>query len=174
MSIDFTTYASALGELLIAGQPGVLSGLWIEGQRGAPTPGPEWHARPRSFDEVRRQLDEYFAGRRRRFELRLAPAGTAFQQAVWRELLCIPFGATRDYGELAVRLGRPSAARAVGGANGRNPISIVVPCHRVIGRAGDLRGYAGGEARKRWLLDHEGAGTEAVPPTRPGTSGASP
>jgi methylated-DNA-[protein]-cysteine S-methyltransferase len=104
----------------------------------------------------------------------LAPAGTAFQQAVWRELLHIPFGATRDYGELAARLGRPSAARAVGGANGRNPISIIVPCHRVIGRAGDLRGYAGGEDRKRWLLDHERAGSETVPPTRADTTRAAP
>ena len=101
------------------------------------------------------QLDEYFAGRRRGFDLPLAGDGTAFQRDVWRALCAIPFGATCGYGELAARLGRPSAARAVGAANGRNPIAIVVPCHRVIGKDGTLTGYAGGMAIKQWLLDHE-------------------
>lgn len=104
---------------------------------------------------VVRQLDEYFAGRRRAFELELAPEGTPFQQRVWRELRAIPFGATISYRQLAERLGQPSAMRAVGAANGRNPIPIVVPCHRVIGRDGTLTGYAGGLERKRFLLELE-------------------
>jgi methylated-DNA-[protein]-cysteine S-methyltransferase len=102
-----------------------------------------------------RQLAEWFAGERTRFELALRPAGTPFQAAVWRALLEIPFGETRTYGEIAARVGRASASRAVGAANGRNPIAIVVPCHRVIGAGGALTGYAGGVERKRWLLDHE-------------------
>ena len=101
------------------------------------------------------QLDEYFAGRRRQFDLPLAPSGTSFQRTAWRALSAIPFGETRSYGEQARAIGRPKAVRAVGGANGRNPIAIVVPCHRVIGSDGNLTGYAGGEPAKRWLLNHE-------------------
>lgn len=105
---------------------------------------------------VRRQLEEYFAGRRRRFELPLAAAGTAFQQAVWAELMRIPCGETRTYGEVAAALGRPSASRAVGRANATNPICVIVPCHRVIGADGSLTGFAFGEAIKRRLLVLEG------------------
>ncbi len=101
------------------------------------------------------QLRQYFAGRRRSFDLPLAPAGTAFQQRVWMALREIPLGTTTTYGHIASMVGRPAAARAVGAANGRNPISIVVPCHRVVGADGSLTGYASGVARKRWLLDHE-------------------
>lgn len=101
------------------------------------------------------QLGEYFAGTRTRFDLRLAPAGTAFQTRVWDALRDIPFGETRTYGELAALIGRPGASRAVGLANGRNPIAIVVPCHRVVGASGALTGYAGGVERKAWLLAHE-------------------
>lgn len=153
--IRFTHHASPVGELLLASVDDALVGLWLDGQRGMPTPDDDWRAHARSFDRARRQLDEYFAGRRRAFELALAPRGTAFQRAVWRQLVAIPFGATTSYGALARALGCPTAARAVGAANGQNPISIVVPCHRVIGKDGALRGYAGGEPRKRWLLDHE-------------------
>jgi methylated-DNA-[protein]-cysteine S-methyltransferase len=153
--IIFTNHPSPVGELLLASENDALVGLWLDGQRGIPTPDDDWRVRPRSFDRVRRQLDEYFAGRRHTFELALAPRGTEFQRAVWRELVAIPFGATTTYGALARALGCPTAARAVGAANGQNPISIVVPCHRVIGKDGALRGYAGGEPRKRWLLDHE-------------------
>jgi methylated-DNA-[protein]-cysteine S-methyltransferase len=103
-----------------------------------------------------RQLAEYFAGDRRVFELPLAHAGTQFQQLVWRALVAIPFGETRSYGEIARAIGRPAASRAVGAANGKNPFAIVVPCHRVIGASGELTGYAGGMAAKRWLLAHEG------------------
>ncbi|MSQ30345.1 MAG: methylated-DNA--[protein]-cysteine S-methyltransferase [Dehalococcoidia bacterium] len=111
--------------------------------------GPECH-------EVRRQLTEYFAGRRTAFELTLAPNGTEWQRKVWHALSRIPKGETVAYGTIATRLGRPSASRAVGAANGRNPIAIIVPCHRVVGSNGTLTGYAGGLHRKQWLLAHEG------------------
>ena len=104
-----------------------------------------------------RQLDEYFAGDRRDFELELAPRGTAFQLAVWDALRTIPYGATASYGDIARSVGRPSAVRAVGQANGRNPIAIVVPCHRVIGSDHSLTGYGGGIANKRYLLGLEGS-----------------
>jgi methylated-DNA-[protein]-cysteine S-methyltransferase len=107
------------------------------------------------LDRTARQLDEYFAGRRTEFDLPLGPRGTGFQQLVWRALTTIPFGDTRSYGEQARSIGRPSASRAVGAANGKNPISIIVPCHRVIAGSGELTGYAGGMDAKRWLLDHE-------------------
>jgi methylated-DNA-[protein]-cysteine S-methyltransferase len=103
-----------------------------------------------------RQLSEYFAGSRRVFDLPLRMQGTLFQQRVWRQLAEIPYGTTWSYGELAKRIDNPSASRAVGLANGRNPISILVPCHRVIGADGSLTGYGGGLDRKRWLLAHEG------------------
>ena len=103
-----------------------------------------------------RQLAEYFAGTRREFDLPLRFQGTTFQTRVWRELTEIPYGQTWSYGQLAQRIDKPSASRAVGLANGRNPISILVPCHRVIGADGSLTGYGGGIERKRWLLAHEG------------------
>jgi methylated-DNA-[protein]-cysteine S-methyltransferase len=105
--------------------------------------------------ETVRQLDEYFAGERREFDLPLRPAGTAFQLAAWRALRAIPYGRTVSYGEQARRLGHPGRARAVGAANGRNPLPIVVPCHRVIGADGSLTGFGGGLETKAWLLDHE-------------------
>jgi len=108
-------------------------------------------------DAAAEQFREYFAGERTSFDLDLALVGTPFQQRVWSALREIPFGDTASYGELAARIGQPTASRAVGLANGRNPIAIVVPCHRVIGAAGRLIGYAGGLDRKRWLLDHERA-----------------
>lgn len=101
------------------------------------------------------QLEEYFAGKRRSFDLALAPHGTPFQMAAWSVLRTIPFGRTMTYGEQAAAMGKPRAVRAVGGANGRNPLAIVVPCHRVIGSGGRLTGYASGIDRKKWLLDHE-------------------
>jgi methylated-DNA-[protein]-cysteine S-methyltransferase len=102
-----------------------------------------------------RQLEDYFRGERRRFELALEPDGTEFEHKVWNEVRRIPFGATDTYGEIARRLGDRDAARAVGHANARNPIAIIVPCHRIIGADGDLTGYAGGLDRKKWLLDME-------------------
>lgn len=116
------------------------------------TPRPHPHTQ-----RCREQLAEYFAGRRHGFDLPLAPQGTPFQQNVWAQLRGIPFGETCSYAEIAERIGQLKAMRAVGAANGRNPLSIVVPCHRVIGRNGQLTGYAGGLDRKRWLLLHEQA-----------------
>lgn len=107
--------------------------------------------------EVRRQLEEYFAGERREFELETAPAGSDFQHRVWRALRDIAFGETTSYGELAAALGRPGASRAVGRANATNPVCLVTPCHRVIGKDGSLTGFGGGIEKKRWLLEHESA-----------------
>jgi O-6-methylguanine DNA methyltransferase len=112
------------------------------------------------------QLDQYFAGARRRFDLPLDLPGTPFQQRVWQALSEIPFGETLSYGQLAARIGKPGAARAVGLANNRNPISIIVPCHRVIGADGSLTGYGGGLDRKRWLLAHEAGGDPGLMPYR--------
>jgi len=114
--------------------------------------------------EVRRQLAEYFAAERREFTLSLAPHGTAFERGVWRALAAIPYGETRSYAEVAMAIGRPTACRAVGRANGRNPIAVVIPCHRVIGSDGSLTGYGGGLELKRLLLDLEGAGRGAEAP----------
>ncbi|MDR5859958.1 methylated-DNA--[protein]-cysteine S-methyltransferase [Halomonas eurihalina] len=112
--------------------------------------------RPNEITErARQQLDEYFAGERRDFDLPLAPRGTDFQQRVWEALATIPFGETRNYAEIAEQLRCKGGQRAVGAANGKNPIAIVVPCHRVIGSDGQLTGYAGGIGRKQWLLAHE-------------------
>lgn len=107
-------------------------------------------------DHVARELDEYFSGRRHTFTIPLAPNGTEFQLAVWNALRGVPYGDTVSYAELARRIGRPSAVRAVGAANGANPIAVVIPCHRVIGSNGSLTGYGGGIERKQWLLAHEG------------------
>ncbi len=107
------------------------------------------------LDQAVAQLEEYFAGTRREFNLRLDPGGTPFQQSAWMVLRSIPYGRTMTYGEQARRLGDPNKARAVGAANGKNPLSIVVPCHRVIGSTGHLTGFGGGLVAKSWLLDHE-------------------
>jgi methylated-DNA-[protein]-cysteine S-methyltransferase len=111
----------------------------------------------RLLDRVEAQLNEYFAGKRTTFDLPLEPGGTEFQLSVWELLRKIPYGVTTSYGELARRLGDPQASRAVGAANGANPIPIIVPCHRVVGSKGELTGFGGGIERKRWLLEHEGA-----------------
>ncbi len=150
--------ATGLREIAFADPTGALRAApsdWKEAAIDPPEgPAAEWLARSAL------QLEEYFSGQRESFELRLAPQGTTFQRAVWRLLCGIPFGATTSYGEIASQLGRPTASRAVGAANGRNPIPIVVPCHRVIGRNGNLTGYAGGLATKEFLLELEG--TEIV------------
>jgi len=144
---------SPVGPLLLTGDGDSLTGLYTAEHVRLPTP--PGTRDDQAFAEVHRQLAEYFAGDRLAFELPLAPVGTEFQRRVWHRLAQIPLGQTRSYRELAVEVGNPLAVRAVGAANGRNPISIVVPCHRVIGSAGSLTGYAGGLATKRWLLDHE-------------------
>lgn len=112
--------------------------------------------------DVRRELEEYFASTRQRFTVKISPSGTPFQLSVWTALRKIPFGQTRTYGELAAELGNPGAARAVGRANGSNPICVIVPCHRVIGSDGGLTGFAFGEDIKRWLLAHEGVSSPAL------------
>jgi methylated-DNA-[protein]-cysteine S-methyltransferase len=145
---------SPVGPLLLVARDGALAQLWM-----TPFPVPEG-GRPADgdaavLDAAERQLAEYFGGRRTAFDLPLTLEGTAFQRRVWDELLAIPFGERISYGELARRVGRPGSARAVGLANGRNPASIIVPCHRVVGSDGTLTGYGGGLDRKAWLLDHE-------------------
>ena len=151
----YTTVDSPIGELLLVGDEQGLRGLYMETRRHPPRLEPGWRHDPASFAAATAQLEEYFAGERTEFELPLAPAGTPFQQRVWAMLREIPFGETTTYGALAERLGSPRVVRAVGMANGRNPISIVVPCHRVIGAGGALVGYGGGLERKRALLAHE-------------------
>jgi methylated-DNA-[protein]-cysteine S-methyltransferase len=158
----FTTVDSPVGELLLTSDGAALTRLLF-----APYEiDPSWvDQRDGVLDESVHQLDDYFAGRRTDFDLSLYPAeGTAFQRRVWLELRAIPYATTINYGQLAGRVGSPNASRAVGLANGRNPISIVVPCHRVIGANGSLTGYGGGLDRKRLLLDLERrvAGREPV------------
>jgi methylated-DNA-[protein]-cysteine S-methyltransferase len=144
---------SPIGRLRLTAQDGALTGLWME-----PFDEPEAAGRREPVLTVaRRQLDAYFAGKLTDFDLPLAPAGTAFQTGVWQALQGVPYGTTISYAELAGRVGRPGHFRAVGSANGRNPISIIIPCHRVVGSNGSLTGYGGGIERKRWLLDHEAA-----------------
>jgi methylated-DNA-[protein]-cysteine S-methyltransferase len=146
---------TVLGRLRAVEADDALIGLYFEAHRNAPPRlGARDDHRP-VFTALRRQLDEYLAGTRRTFELPLAPRGTTRQHAVWAALQEIPFGEVRSYGALARSIGAPGAARAVGTANARNPLSIVIPCHRVIGSDGSLTGYAGGLEAKRWLLEHE-------------------
>jgi len=151
----YRTVASPLGDLLLAGDDGVLRNLWMVEGRHAVVPGSDWVRDAGAFAEPVRQLAGYFAGERTAFDLELDLAGTPFQQRVWKALREIPYGETRSYGEQAKRIGAPDAVRAVGHANGQNPIAIVVPCHRVIGANGSLTGFGGGLPRKRWLLEHE-------------------
>ena len=148
---------SPIGRLLLAADETGLQQLLMDIDDKPWQIGEHWHSAADELDEVCRQLDEYFAGRRQRFELPLAPQGTAFQQAVWQALQTIPFGQTSCYSALAAEIARPKAVRAVGAANGANPIAIIVPCHRVIASNGDLKGYAWGLKRKHWLLAHEKA-----------------
>lgn len=148
-------HESPIGPLTLVATEERLAGIYFEGHRVG---GPPAEARPgqsAALDAARRALDAYFAGRKRSFDLALAPRGTPFQQRVWSALAEIPFGATRTYSAIAESVGAPKAVRAVGTAIGRNPVSIVIPCHRVIGTNGTLTGYAGGLDRKRFLLDLE-------------------
>ncbi|HET6500018.1 MAG TPA: methylated-DNA--[protein]-cysteine S-methyltransferase [Amycolatopsis sp.] len=146
---------SPIGPLTLVGQDGILDGLYLDGQRHRPGGARFGERDDAPFAAAIGQLREYFAGQRTDFDLELALTGTPFQRTVWDALREIPYGETITYGELAERIGRPAAARAVGLANGKNPISVIVPCHRVIGAHGELTGYGGGLARKRHLLDFE-------------------
>lgn len=162
----YTRLPSPLGPLVLVGTTDALTAIWLpSGQDADLRPEPGWVETATPFREAVRQLNAYFAGTLREFDLPLAPAGTPFQQRVWRALREIPYGETLSYGELARRIARPAAVRAVGAANGRNPLAIVVPCHRVIGRDGRLVGYGGGLPAKKLLLELErrGAGVPGRP-----------
>jgi methylated-DNA-[protein]-cysteine S-methyltransferase len=152
------TIHSAWGPLLLAATPHGLCGMWFDGQKHSPDAS-AWPVAPSPFiDQARQQLADYFAGQRSTFDLPLdLSAGTAFQQAVWHALLAIPCGQVVSYGSIAKGMGKPAAVRAVGAAVGRNPVGIIVPCHRVLGATGALTGYAGGLERKKALLQLENA-----------------
>jgi methylated-DNA-[protein]-cysteine S-methyltransferase len=154
------TIDSPVGPLTIAGDGRVVSHLRMEDQTHPPSGRDTWVEDDTAFPEAVEQLREYFAGERTSFDLELAPVGTEFQRRVWKALEEIPYGETRSYGELAAAVGSPGAARAVGLANGRNPIGIIVPCHRVIGANGSLTGYGGGLERKHVLLELERSARE--------------
>jgi len=161
MSVAYTTVESPVGDLLLVGfqkdESLVLTGLYMDGQRHGIGVGDLWCRDNDLFGGLSEQLGEYFAGTRRTFDVTIAAAGTDFQLRVWRQLAVIEYGETITYGELAARVEVPGASRAVGTANGHNPVAIVVPCHRVVAAGGGLGGYGGGLARKRQLLDLEGA-----------------
>ena len=154
-AVLYTQVDTPIGGLLATADEagGALTGLWFDR-----APMDDWSRDDHTFSALRDQLDAYFAGELDAFDLPLAARGTPWQRSVWAALMEVPYGTTLSYGELAARLGRPTASRAVGAANGRNPISVIVPCHRLIGSTGALTGYAGGLARKEWLLRHERGG----------------
>jgi methylated-DNA-[protein]-cysteine S-methyltransferase len=151
----YTSVPSPIGDLLLISDGAALRGLWMQGGPRPLPPDPAWKHDDGPFTEVIAQLDQYFAGRRTIFDVPLVLDGTPFQRRVWSALQEIPYGTTTSYGQLAAGIGQPSASRAVGLANGRNPISVIVPCHRVIGADGSLTGYGGGLERKQLLLGLE-------------------
>jgi methylated-DNA-[protein]-cysteine S-methyltransferase len=154
LRVYYDYYDSPLGRMLLTATPKALTGVHFIGEKYYPAIDPAWLQKPRArmIARARKQLREYFLGMRVTFDVPLDPQGTPFQRDVWQELLRIPHGETTHYGEIARRLGNANAMRAVGAANGRNPISIIIPCHRVIGADKGLTGYAGGLARKEALL----------------------
>ncbi|MGW1765224.1 methylated-DNA--[protein]-cysteine S-methyltransferase [Streptomyces sp. NPDC002073] len=159
-----TVIDSPYGPLTLVATEGALSGLYMTGQRHRPAEesfGPRVAAEDEPFPEAVRQLAAYFAGELTDFDLPLRLEGTDFQRSVWDQLVQIPYGETWSYGELAARLGKPNASRAVGLANGKNPVGIIVPCHRVIGASGSMTGYGGGLDRKERLLAFESGRTPA-------------
>ena len=165
----YTYLDSPVGRLLLAGDEAGLRLICFPSEQSKRTPQPDWRRDDAPFAEALRQLRAYFAGELLDFDLALAPEGTAFQLAVWQALRRIPYGETVSYGEVARAIGRPTASRAVGAANGRNPLPIVIPCHRVIGSTGKLTGFGGGLDTKAALLALEGvptggAGTQASLP----------
>ena len=151
----YTEIDTPVGQLLLVGDEEGLREIRFENDRKGRTPEPDWERDPASLEKECSQIEAYFAGELREFNLRLAPRGTPFQLRVWNKLAEIPYGETISYGELAKRVGKPNAARAVGAANGSNPLPIVLPCHRVIGKSGKLVGFGGGLDVKQTLLDSE-------------------
>jgi methylated-DNA-[protein]-cysteine S-methyltransferase len=164
MTTTYTTVQSPVGPLTLVAEAGALVGLYFANAPRAP----EWVRDDGALPEARRQLEEYFAGKRTRFDVPLAPRGTPFRRAVWDQLLRIPYGETSTYGQIARALGKPEASRAVGGANHHNPISIIIPCHRVIGADGSLTGYGGELHRKQALLELESRQAARPLPARAG------
>ncbi len=155
-TVLFCTLQSPIGPLLLAGSDDALRMVSFPAGLGARKPKPEWREDPAAFRETMRQLQSYFAGDLTQFDLPLSPEGNPFQLRVWKALLQIPYGATATYGEIATAIGEPlSGSRAVGAANGANPLPIVIPCHRVIGAGGALVGFGGGIETKKFLLDLE-------------------
>jgi methylated-DNA-[protein]-cysteine S-methyltransferase len=150
----YDLYESPQGQMLIVADGEGLSGVYFDGQKYLPQVESDWRrdARHAPLRQAKRELAEYFGGERKRFETALAPEGTPFQHAVWKAISAVGFGRTITYSELALHAGFPGSARAAGAATGRNPISIIVPCHRIVGSNGSLTGYAGGLERKRALL----------------------
>jgi methylated-DNA-[protein]-cysteine S-methyltransferase len=155
MTAAWHEIASPVGPLLLVATDGALTRIGFAAGKGRVARDPGWQHVPQAFAAVTRQLQEYFAGTRRAFDLEIAPAGTPFQLMVWRALRAIPYGETRSYRDLARSIGNERAVRAVGLANGRNPLAIVIPCHRVVGSDGSLTGFGGGLETKRYLLDLE-------------------
>lgn len=163
----YSRMESPLGSLLLLGNGEAITGLRMSKQRHFSSSVPNYcKCDDALFAAAREQLDAYFAGELKTFELPLLLVGTPFQRVVWNALLDIPFGATESYGALAKRIGHAGAARAVGLANGHNPIGIIVPCHRVIGSNGSLTGYGGGVDRKEWLLTHERGRSKPAEPAQ--------
>jgi methylated-DNA-[protein]-cysteine S-methyltransferase len=162
----FDSFKTPIGRLVVAADENGLRHVLFENNRYDARDRDTWTRDAGALRDAREQLLAYFAGERRVFDLRLHPVGTPFQRKVWDALTEIPFGATRSYGDLARRIGDPKAVRAVGAANGRNPLPILVPCHRVIGSDGKMVGFGGGLPTKQFLLVHEGIGSAATVGTR--------
>ena len=159
-NVLYDVVQTPIDRLVVASDGSAIVGVWMANAEPDDVSWADRRGADSLLDEARRQLVAYFAGRLRAFDLPLAPNGTEFQRRVWTELTKIPFGATISYARLARRVSSAAAVRAVGAANGRNPIPIIVPCHRVIGSDGSLTGFGGGLARKQWLLQHEGGQIE--------------
>ena len=163
MPTTFTRLPSPVGELLLTASETGVTGIYFPSRDRMPKHQPAWAedagqgGASAILAQARHQLIDYFAGTRTTFDVPLEPSGTEFEQRVWTALRAIPYGTTTSYGAIARRLGNLRAPRAVGAANGKNPIPIIVPCHRVVGAKGELTGFGGGIDRKRWLLEHEGA-----------------
>ncbi len=155
--MEYTYMDSPIGQLLLAGVDETLHYVGFPEGKGKVVPVPDWVSNANSLSTARMQLAEYFEGQRKTFDLDLSPFGTEFQLQVLAALQTISYGQTCSYVDIAKKIGRPKAVRAVGAANGRNPLPIVIPCHRVIGADGSLTGFGGGLATKQWLLRHEGS-----------------
>ena len=157
MQLEYTYMETPVGQLMLAGEGEVLHHLSFPSGKMCFKPKPDWDYHAAAFKQTRHQIDDYFAGQLKRFDLALAPSGTEFQMQVLGALQKIPFGQMRSYKDIAEAIGRPNSMRAVGAANGRNPIPLIIPCHRVVGADGSLTGFGGGLDTKAFLLRLEGA-----------------